>query len=184
MPVTSVTCRAVVRDWPAGFAAALPDGPWIVAHVRPRGEAALAAGLHRSGVAGLVLYEERRRRYAGKGSQVGLVPMLGGYVFVSANRDQADAIYRTERVVRLINPPRPEVLAAELRALVALVGLATGPVVVRPELVPGTPVEIGTGTFAGLRAVVLRRQNATEIVVNIELLGQSVSTRVPVDTVL
>jgi transcription antitermination factor NusG len=174
------TCQAVVRDWPPGMADHLdPDADWIVTHCRPRQERQVERDMQRLGIAGLAFFERRVRRYPGKGVQEGLVPLLGGYTFLVAGMDHLAAIRETGRIVNFITPPDPRRLVVELADLIRLVRASTGPVVMRPELVAGQTVEIQDGPFAGCRGIIRRRANARELVVNIELLGQSAAVQLP-----
>jgi len=46
---------------------------------------------------------------------------------------------------------------------------------IKPELVPGCPVQIINGPFQGIYAVVKRRNNAMKVTVNLDMLGHSIS---------
>lgn len=169
----------LVEDWPIGFGAALPDGPWLVLHVRPRQEKQLIKRLRTLPYPGLCFFERRLRHYPGKGTQESLVPLLSGYLFVNAGREQRQALFDTRRVVRILDVPQPALLADDLRQLRRLVGAATSPLVVRPELAAGRAVTVTQGTFAGCTGVVQRRERDYELVVNLEMLGQSVAVTLP-----
>jgi transcription antitermination factor NusG len=82
-------------------------------------------------------------------------------------------------VVRVIEVPRPDELARDLRSLCQLVAASDAPLQVRPELTPGKRVEITAGTFAGCSGVISRRQGQIELVVNLEMLGTSVAVTLP-----
>lgn len=176
-----VTTAGLVQEWPAGFSAALPEERWLVVHAYPRQEKKVIAELQGRRLPGCAFFERRLRHYPGKGTQESLVPLIAGYLFVVGGREERDAIYATRRVVRVIDVPHPRELAGDLRSLIALVSVSTTPLVVRPELVPGRRVAITTGTFAGCNGVIVRRSHDFELVVNLELLGTSVSVTLPAD---
>lgn len=176
-----VTATGVVQDWPDGFSASLPQDRWLVLHAHPRQEKQLITALQARHLPGLAFFERRLRHYPGKGTQQSLVPLIAGYLFVAAGRESHEAIYATRRVVRIIEVPRPQELARDLRQLIALVAASTAPLVVRPELLPGKPVTITAGTFAGCGGVIARRSHDYELVVNLELLGTSVSVTLPAE---
>lgn len=176
-----VTATGVVREWPDGFSAALPQDRWLVLHAHPRQEKQLITALQARHLPGLAFFERRLRHYPGKGTQESLVPLIAGYLFVAAGREAHEMVYATRRVVRIIEVPRPQELARDLRQLIALVGASTAPLVVRPELMPGKPVTITAGTFAGCSGVIARRSHDFELVVNLELLGTSVSVTLPAE---
>ncbi len=177
----TITNSGVVQDWPEGFANALPSEPWLVVHCYPKQEKKLIGALRDKRIPGCIFFQRRVRHYPGKGKQTSLVPLLGGYVFVSTGIERKDDIYATRRVVRIIDVSQPKELARDLGNLCALMNRATTELVVRPEIVPGKRIAITEGVFAGCSGVVARRQNQLELVVNIELLGTSVSVTLPAE---
>jgi hypothetical protein len=178
-PSSSITATGVIEDWPAGFSRDLPDDHWLVVHSLPRQDKKLIADLRARQLPGLAFFERRLRHYPGKGVQESLVPLLGGYVFVAGRERDKESIFATRRVVKIIDIRRPEQLTADLRCLCVLVAAAQGPFFVRPELVPGRRVVVTKGTFAGCCGVIHQRRGLLEMVVNLELLGTSVSVAMP-----
>jgi transcription antitermination factor NusG len=176
-----IVTGGVIHDWPEGFANELPQEPWLVVHAYPRQEKRLADDLKRKRIPGMLFLERRVRRYAGKGQQTSLVPLLGGYLFVSLERERRDDLFATERVVRVLEPKSHDRLPRDLASLRALVLGATEPLIVRPELIAGKRVHLRHGAFAGCEGVIARRQNRLELVVNLALLGTSVSVTLPAD---
>lgn len=175
MPAASVNrFLGETQAWPAELLAQLPTGPWTVAHVKPRQEKRLASNLRHFGLPSLLFLEHRVRVYARQGKQSSTVPLLPGYLFIQAGEESYHDIFATERVVRLINVRHPADLHRDLVDLIALVNRADTPLLVRPELVPGTVVVLQAGTLAGLRGVIDRRQGRCDLVVNVHLLGTSV----------
>lgn len=153
----------------------------MIAHTLPRQEKRLAADLQFSHVPGLLFLERRVRRYAGKGTQESLVPLLGGYVFAHLPPGQRHVLYDTKRIVRLIDVSQPDILADDLRALIRLVEATTDPLLVRPELITGTRTRITRGVFAGCMGIVVCRRDTRELVVNLTLLGTSVAVTLPAE---
>jgi transcription antitermination factor NusG len=182
MPATTtLTTSGCVKDWPESFTDRLPTDAWLVLHSYPRQEKRLMDDLRRLRIPGCVFFQNRIRHYRGKGRQMSLVPLIGGYVFVAATQRHKENIYATKRVVRIIDVSQPHVLARDLAGLCKLVSVSTEPLVVRPEIVPGKLVDIRHGTFSGCTGVVVRRQNRLELVVNLEMLGTSVSVTLPAE---
>ena len=91
-------------------------------------------------------------------------------------------IYRTERVVRILPVPRPGELAQQLNLLAALVARTPGPLMVKPEIVPGSLVTLTRGAFSGCTGVVVRRKGSCFLVVNLSVLGTSVGVELPAET--
>jgi transcription antitermination factor NusG len=164
-----------IQAWPPELASGLPVEPWLVIHTKSRQEKRLADNLRAFGLSHLLFLERRSRYYPGKGTQFSLVPLLPGYMFVSAEERAMQQIYDTDRVMRILPVRRPELLFGELNDLIGLVSLATKPLIVNPQLVPGTRVTLTRGSMAGLSGVVLRRKGCYELAVNVYLLGHAVS---------
>jgi transcription antitermination factor NusG len=164
-----------VRAWPSGLLDKLPEGPWAVAHVKPRQEKLLASNLRHYGLPSVLFLEHRVRTYVRQGVQSSEIPLLPGYLFIVADEMDYDIIYSTDRVVRLMTVRDPADLVSDLTDLIALVTRAETPLQVRPELIPGSVVELCAGSMAGLRGVVLRRKGSSELVVNVRMLGTSVA---------
>jgi transcription antitermination factor NusG len=172
----------VVDTDPADLFAAPPEQGWLIAHCKPRQEKLFCAELTWRGIPRGIFYERRVRRYPGKGTHESLVPLIGGYVFCVGNYAERDLIYRTGRVVRLLAVPRQVELAQQLNLLAALVARSSGPLVVKPEIVPGTLVTLTRGTFSGCTGIVVRRKGTCQLVVNLSVLGTSVGVELPAET--
>lgn len=181
MSTGTVATSGLVRSWPEGFIDELPEKDWLVLHARPRQEKVLTAELQRIKRPWVLFMEKRVRRYQHKGTQVSEVPLIGGYVFCHAPIETKFDIYRTERVVNIIEVREPRQLAIDLRSLRGLIERSTAPLVIRPELVPGTPVVIRSGMFAGVQGIVTRRQGKARLAVNIQALGTAVEVELEAD---
>ena len=172
----------VVDTNPVNLFAAPPETGWLIAHCKPRQEKLLCAELAWRKVPRGIFYERRIRRYPGKGTQEHLVPLIGGYIFCVGDFHTRELIYSTGRVVHILNVPRPRELAQQLSLLAALVTRTTGPLIVKPEIVPGKLVTLTKGTLAGCMGVVVRRKGVSQLVVNLTVLGTSVAVELPVET--
>lgn len=170
---------AIMRRWPVGFGETLPTDHWQVLHALPRQDKRLIDDLARRGIAGVAFYENRVRRYE-KSVQTFQVPLLGSYVFAHIPRERRDEAYATGRLVRIIDVADAASLTRDLMALARLLeAVGEGPLHVRPEIVVGKTVLITTGLFAGCTGVVMQRKANQHLVVNLPLLGQSVTTTIP-----
>lgn len=161
--------------WPEGQLDALPGGSWLVVHARPRQEKCLARQLRLIGTSCLLFLERRVHRYPGKGTQICMVPLMPGYLFVPGGGAQREALYETGRVVRLIEVHHADELRQDLIDLAKLVTKVDMPLIVRPELQPGHRVELTRGMLSGMSGVVVRRKGRCELVVNVHMLGTSVA---------
>jgi transcription antitermination factor NusG len=181
MSSVNVTATGIVEEWPVGLTANLPTDHWLVLHAFPRQDKKLIEALRAKRLPGCAFFERRIRHYPGKGKQESLVPLLGGYVFVAVPAERKQELYDTRRVVRILDVPQPKLFAADVMALCQLVRAVAAPLVVRPELVPGARVTVTKGTLAGCSGVIVRRQNQVDLIVNMDLLGQSVSVSLPAE---
>lgn len=179
MPPDANKPHALVEEWPIGLTSSLPTDHWLVVHAFPRQDKRLIENLRNLNLPGCAFFERRIRIYPGKGKQESIVPLLGGYVFVAADDRAKDAIFQTGRVVRILDVRQPKDLAADLASLCALIAVATTPLMVRPDLVAGKRITISQGTFCGCSGIISKRQNQIELIVNLELLGHSVSVALP-----
>lgn len=162
--------------WPLDRLEEMPDGPWLVVHARPRQEKQLAASLRAHGAPCLLFLQTSVKVYPGKGTQVHLVPLLPGYVFVPGdNAAMRQRLYDIGRFVRLLPVMHTGDLRSDLIDLARLITRSEEPLLVRPELVHGTRVQLVRGSLAGLSGVVQRRQGRCALVVNVRMLGTSVS---------
>lgn len=161
--------------WPDGQLDDLPGGQWMVVHAKPRQEKCLATHLRHVGNACLLFLERRVRHYPGKGNQTSLVPLIPGYIFVPGGEQVRDLLYASGRVVRIIDVHHGEGLRQDLIDLTRLVTRVDVPLIVRPELQPGTRVELTRGSLCGMSGVVVRRKGRCELVVNVHMLGTSVA---------
>jgi hypothetical protein len=180
MAVSLSQVRGVVWSWPHGFLDALPGEDWLVAHTRPRHEKCLVRDLQRYAIPG-VLFLEERMRIRPKSQQRTLVPLLGSYVFVHLPFAQQMRLYDTGRILRLIPVSQPQQLCCDLMDLHRLVTTVPDTLQVTPSLQPGMRVCFRHGTLAGTSGVVVRRDGATLVAVNIHALGHSVTVRVQDD---
>ena len=153
----------------------LPAGafPWGVAHVRSRQEKVLARHLAENGIAFYLPLTMTRRQRAGRVFTSHL-PLFGGYVFHRAGRERLDLLRRSNVVAKLMDVPDQEELGAA-RAQVRQLHHAGASLKPWTELLPGQPVRIESGSFAGYTGVVVRGKGHDRLVVSISLLRQSAS---------
>lgn len=165
-----------LEGWPLDRLDELPDGPWLVAHARPRQEKLLSSVVRRLGTPCLLFLEQRSHTYVGKGVQVNHVPLMPGYVFVPGDSATVrDSLYESGRLVRILPVAHGGALRNDLIDLARLITRSAGPLLVRPEIVAGRRVRLTRGSLAGLVGVVVRRRGHLHLVVNVHTLGTSVA---------
>ena len=176
-----VVCSAHIHAWPGDFLSqTLPAEDWLVAHIRPRQDKLLTSYLAKIRLPGLMFYERRVHIYPDHGNREYLVPLLGAYAFIHASEQARDVIYASERLVTLITVRSTAEFTRDLGDLIALIQRAGAPPpLVSPELVPGVRVAVQEGPMAGLAGVIVRRSGRDRLVVNLPILGTSVSVELP-----
>lgn len=154
---------------------ALPAGeyPWGVAHVRSRQEKVLARHLAQNAIPFYLPLTEIRRKRAGR-QLTSHVPLFPGYVFHRAPEGRREVLWRSDVIAHLIPVSDPQLLGQELEQLrrLQIAGASLQPY---QELVPGQPVRIAEGAFAGYTGVVVRGKSRDRLIVRISLLKQAIS---------
>ncbi len=160
---------------------AIPDGlagSWWVAHTRPRSEKALAADLAALGIAHYLPLQRRetKSRRTGRTSR-SVLPLFSGYVFFNGTQEDRYRALKTKRIANTLAVPEQHRLVWELRqihkALASGVGLQR-----HARLQVGSPVRVAAGPLTGIEGLVFRRLSRVRLVLNVKMLGQSVSLQV------
>ncbi len=150
---------------------------WTVAHVKPRCEKVVSSYCDAHFIPHYLPLRRRAKRYQRRLVET-FLPMFPGYVFVQLDSQLQSALMKSNRVTHVlhVNPAMEKGLIVELNSLRRFEELQfEHEIEVCPELVPGVEVVVCDGPMKGVKGVVERRNDGVNIVVNIELLGQSVS---------
>jgi transcription antitermination factor NusG len=147
--------------------------PWAVAHVRSRQEKVLARHLAERGVPFYLPLAESRRIRGGRNLR-SFLPIFPGYLFFRAAPAERGAIWRSNVVANVIDVPDQAQFGAELEQirLLQLSGASFEPHV---DFVPGMPVRVEEGVFAGYSGVVVREKARDRLIVRISLLRTAVA---------
>ncbi len=153
---------------------------WTPIRTKPRQEKKLAQFCRTYRVATYLPLIKKVHRYDKRKVTFSL-PMLPGYVFCRIDAPGFELLRKSNCVVYKIDVDvyAEKRLREDMRALHAferLSGLQT--IEVNPEIVPGTVIEVVRGPLRGSRGIVKGRKSHTMLVVNIELLGQSVAAEI------
>lgn len=155
------------------FDLAIERLPWGVAHVRSRQEKVLARHLVQKGIPFYLPVTEVKRKRAGR-AYASYVPLFPGYVFHRALPAERDVLWRSNVIANLIDVPNQSELDRELKQLreLQIRGASLKPY---QQLVPGDPVRVAEGSFAGYTGVVERGKAGARLIVRISLLNQAVA---------
>ena len=157
---------------------------WTPVRTKPRQEKKLREYCAAHGVECYLPLLTKLHHY-GKRTMKFMLPMFPGYVFCLLSEDIYRTIVLSNAVLYRINiEEKSEAsLLKELDAVRAFEELVLKEdIVIKPELVVGTPVEISTGPVKGITGIIEYRKNKTVISVNVEILGQSASVEVDADS--
>lgn len=177
-------------DWAAAIATdpliAIPDGlsgRWWVAHTKPRNEKALARDLE---LLGLHYYlpmraKMTRSRRTGRRSQ-SIIPVFPGYLFFNSDDDQRTSATTTNRIAGTLVVADQASLVRELRQVQKLLSSGAdfnwG-----PSISVGDWARVISGPLLGLEGIVQKRLTRMRLVLNVNMLSQSVSIEVPQDCI-
>lgn len=150
---------------------------WLAVYTAPRHEKQVLQHLeHRSIECFLPLYESLRRWKSGP--TLVSMPLFPGYLFVHADHAERRKVLESPSVIRIVGTrigpsPLPE---AEIRALRQAV--SSGLALPHSYLNVGTRVRVMQGPLTGMEGILLRIKGSTRLVLNINLIMQSVSVEV------
>ncbi|OGV82145.1 MAG: hypothetical protein A3K18_08415 [Lentisphaerae bacterium RIFOXYA12_64_32] len=156
----------------------LPGVCWTAAYTKPRCEKVVSEYCVRHDMLCYLPLRRRAQRYQRRTVET-FLPLFPGYVFVQVPDTSKAVLLQSHKVVSVlpIDGVQQENLIRELNELQHLEQLQlTEELVVQPELVPGRPVLIVAGPLRGLTGIVERRRQKARVSINVEILGQSVST--------
>lgn len=134
----------------------------------------------------LPLYPKARMHHSTK--VISYVPMLPGYIFLSAGEMERSELRRREKHIvklELLRDPLQEGrLLTDLQALRQCEELSKdAPILVKPEIVKGDTVQITQGPLKGLQTQVLRREGEDDaVIINLTMLNTHIAYPVSAET--
>jgi hypothetical protein len=147
-----------------------------VGHTKARCEKAFAFDLLARGVPYFLPMVETVRVSGGR-KRRGMVPLFGGYVFFCGGDDERYAALATDRLCQVIEVADQGRLVRELSSLdKALAGRA--PLDLYPFAAVGQRCRVVAGPFRGLEGIVVRRDGASRLVLEVRVLGQGASMEI------
>ena len=158
---------------------------WMPVRTKPRQEKKLAEYCKAHEIGYYLPLRRKMHRYEKRNVEF-KIPMFPSYIFIRLNEQVYSTITQSNAVLFKIALDEVDEaqLINELQNIHQLELLAIeNKLTIKPELELGTPVTINNGPFKGIEGIVSFRSNRCRITINIELLGQSVSTEVDIDNV-
>ena len=153
-----------------------PGADWLVLHSRPRCEKKLLDTCRHNHLPAYLPILVRRHVYGGRVRHHS-VPLFPGYLFCAADRDQRRFLEQNDQVANVLVDARPEILRGQILHLHAALNVGAA-VEVLPYIVQGKTVRILGGMLKGTEGVVQHIKGRDRVVLNIELIGQSVAVEI------
>jgi transcription antitermination factor NusG len=168
------TCREKVAADPLRLP--VNGEEWIVVRTRPRCEKKLKEVCNLKQVNVYLPLSEKTHSY-GRRERTFSSPLFSGYLFSLANPDQCQWIQQSRFTARILRTGDQGVLIRELQTI--RTALLTDEVLeVFPFLTKGRPIRVLSGPLRGAEGVVARLKGKTRVLVNVELIQQSVAIEV------
>lgn len=156
-------------------------GQWWVVHTKSRQEKALAGDLARLDVfCYLPVYTKQTvNRRTGRIFSAD-VPLFPGYAFINGTREDREQALKTNRLARTIEVVDPQRLVHELMQVQRML-VSGAPFSRSGRLRRGDAVRVTRGPLRGVEGVVIRVRSRWRLVLNVDMLGQSVQVEVEAD---
>ena len=166
---------------PTVMSPALVAKHWTVAHTRPRAEKRLADHCERLNIAYRLPLRRSVRRYAGQ-TVVFKCPMFPGYVFLESEVNEAQPLFATGHLARLLSVQTFQALELEQQLNSIETALSQDlDLEFCPEIRSGIQVRIRYGVLRGTLAWVQERRGQTEVILRIDFIGQAAVLRLEAD---
>ncbi|NOY75689.1 MAG: hypothetical protein GXP32_07835 [Kiritimatiellaeota bacterium] len=163
----------------------IPGKVWTPIRTRPRQEKKLRAFAESRSVETYLPLRTSKKRYQRRTVEF-LVPMFPGYVFAPLDEDSYRALLVCGAVAfkMSMTETSEKGLIRDLNTLLDFERMATKKeIVVKPEIAEGTFITVARGSLQGVSGIVQRRGKETLLTVNVDILGQSVSTKIDIEDV-
>jgi transcription antitermination factor NusG len=169
--------KRVDENPPARFPARPIDqaqAPWWIAKVKPRQEKALAFDFIKADIEYyLPMVVHVTRRKDNNKPRKSVLPLFSGYISFCGSDPVAKGIYKTGRVVSVIEIRHQQRFVGELTQVYQALELGAVLDPVTSAYTPGTSVSIVAGPLRGLTGVIARIQDAERLVLSVTGLGHA-----------
>jgi transcriptional antiterminator NusG len=154
---------------------------WFALYVRSRHEFTTQSELNNKGICAYVPAIKKMRQWSDRKKNV-IFPLFPGYVFVQIipNPEEYLRALRTRGAVKLLSyqPEKPASIPDEEIESLRILLNSGQEINIFPHLKEGERVRIKGGPLRGAEGLLDSKENQYEFIVNIELLGRSVTVKV------
>ena len=119
--------------------------------------------------------EQRRRSPAGRVRKT-YAPLFNNYVFLCGGEEERYQAVCTGCIQKVAEITDVQPLLEDLIQISRLVDTGA-PLSIEGRLIPGQPVRVKNGAFAGYEGVVIRRDQETRLLVSVRFMDQGVSVK-------
>lgn len=159
---------------------------WFALRVRSRHEFVTRNELAKKGVETYLPAATKLRRWKDRKKQVDF-PLFPGYLFVSVapRPDEFLKALKTRGAVSFVclEPGQPSPVSREEIQSLRIILQSEGEYDIYPEMKQGARVTVKSGPLKGAEGVIIGREERYIFVVNIEILGRSVGTRISAEDI-
>lgn len=149
---------------------------WTVLHTRPRCEKKVVDFCTRTGVPVYLPLRKKVHRYGAR-ERVFLSPLFPGYTFCIVSQPERSTLRQNRHVANVLDVVDQGKLVEQLRQVRQ--ALEVGDVAeVMPYLEQGRHVRVTGGALKGLEGIVVRVKGKTRVVLNVDMIRQSVAVEV------
>ena len=167
--------------WPDAESISDFTGEWWVAHTKSRNEKALAHDLIRRDISYFLPMSWKVSRKSRRKIR-SLLPLFSGYLFFCGKENDRVELLKTNRVAHLIEVDNQQKLLDELVQVNQ--ALKSGaPLTPHNYIKKGQKCRVIAGPLMGLEGIVVRSNNATRLVLQIDMLGQAASVEIDIDMI-
>jgi transcriptional antiterminator RfaH len=149
---------------------------WIVVHARPRCEKKVAEYCARQAIPVYLPLRPKKHRYGGRVREFH-TPLFPGYVFCVVDDRKRVLVRQNRFTANILVVLEQQKLVGQLQQIEQ--AIASGHAIeVMPYLEVGRRVRVMAGHLKGLEGIVLRAKGGARIVVNLDMIQQSVAVEV------
>jgi len=163
----------------AGLLACCPQ--WFAVFTSPRHEKRVAERFARLGIDNFLPMYEVVRVWRNRQRKRIQLPLFPNYIFTRINRRETARVLSTPGVISMVTTGRELVPLADSDVESLRIGLKHRLVEPYLSAAVGQRVRIKSGTMAGWEGVLVRKSNSLRVVLNVEMIQQSISVQVGVE---
>ena len=150
-----------------------PGSAWAVLHTRPRSEKKAAEFCRSQQVPVFLPLRRKVHRYGGRTREFHS-PLFAGYVFCVLAQQQIAVMRQNRHVAHVLETVRQDELVGQLRQIEVALSLGDA-LEILPYLEVGRKVRVSWGPFKNLEGVILRHKGRDRLVMNVDLIRESVA---------